>query len=166
MESISKMNFFISRFEIYREEMEQDENQKVCGLIAVNTVDRKISFKLLSGATIDIYLMLAVMSLDTHWLKIIEEIKDTIDISEYIILNTGYIYDSDELYIARKNDNGLPVIISQVINGRNTMFGIHECTLSPVDYLKFINQYSHFFERTPKDMCAKLRNLYQFRYLK
>lgn len=154
----------ISRFETFTDEFRFDDSKSICN-ITVNTKEKNISFTLESGDAPSLYVVLLTMSVNKHWLPIIDSFECPADINRYFLLTRWISFDAADYYLCHEGEDGMPVIDKCLIKCGDDG-GISSCKLSPFEYLLLIEYDSRFGFTTPKSRLKELRESYEFRYLK
>ncbi len=166
-------DIIVSCFEVFPYDPEEciwNMEQKCIGEVSVNTKKKTISFKYLGGTAPILYVMLLVMSANKHWNKIVAEYYGTaiFDVDNYSLISRWNDYASTEIFLAHEGESGLPVIEKRSVHIDDIGLGIHECTLTPIEFILF-NQRDYelglYDGPRYKHKLKELRKDYDFRYI-
>ena len=110
------------------------------------------------------------MSANKHWNKIVAEYYGTaiFDVDNYSLISRWNDYASTEIFLAHEGESGLPVIEKRSVHIDDIGLGIHECTLTPIEFILF-NQRDYelglYDGPRYKHKLKELRKDYDFRYI-
>ena len=162
----------VSYFESYPydpEECNWHGDEKCYGEISINTKENTITFKYVGGTAPILYVMLLVMSANKHWDKIVRENYRTVKrvLKNYSLISRWNDYASTEIFLAHEGENGLPVIDKRSVHIDDIGRGIHQCTLTPLEFILFYNEYKRglSYGNNYKDRLKEARKDYEFRYI-
>ncbi|SEH86732.1 hypothetical protein SAMN02910265_03110 [Ruminococcus flavefaciens] len=155
---------FISRFETFTDDFHFDDCKAICNL-TIDIKEKTISLAHESGDAPSLYVILLIMSVNRHWLRIVDSFENSSDMSRYFLLTRWINYESSNFYLSHEGDNGVTVIDKCLIKCGDDG-GISSCTLSLLDYHLLVEYDSRFSFTTPKSRLKELREDYGFKYLK
>jgi hypothetical protein len=153
----------VSRFETFTDDFHFDDSTSICSIM-VNTKKQTISFTVESGDIPPLYVILMIMSVNKHWLQIVDNFDGKADMSRCFLLTRWLSFDASDFYLCHEGDNGVPVIDRCLFKCGDDR-GISSCILSPLDYLMLVEYDSRFEFSTPKSRLKELREDYGFRYI-
>ncbi|WP_024859420.1 hypothetical protein [Ruminococcus flavefaciens] len=159
-----RRDVIVSRFETYGDDFRFDDNKSICN-IAVNTKDKTINFVHESGDIPTLYVILAAMSVNRNWLRIVDNLECPTDINRFFMLTRLISFDAVDYYLCHDGEDGMPVIDKCLIKCGDGG-GISSCILTVIDYLMLVEYDSRFGFTTPKSRLKELRHDYDFRYIK
>lgn len=157
-------DIMVSRFETFTDDFRFDDNKSICNT-RVNIKEKTISFTLESGDAPSLYVVLLTMSVNRHWLNVVDSFEGPPDLNRYFLLTRWISFEAADYYFYHDGEDGMPVIDKCLIKCSDGS-GVSSCTLSPFQYLLLIEYDSRFSFSTPKSCLKELRESYEFRYQK
>ena len=167
-----RRNVIVSYFEIFP--YDQDEcfwngDGKCFGKMSVNTSERTISFENIGGKDPILSVILLVMSANKRWDKIVDEYYHSSqkDLKNYALMTGWNNSIRRDIFLANMGENKLPTIEKRSVHIDNTDSGIHQCTLTPLEFLLLINENEtvHYDENHYRNKLKEARKGYEFRYI-
>lgn len=157
-------DIIVSRFETYGDDFRFDDCKAICN-IAVNIKEKTISFTLESGDIPSLYVILMAMSVNSHWLNIVDSFEEPADMSRYFLLTRWISFEASDYYLCHEGADGVPIIDKCLVK-HSSGSGICSCILSPLEYSILIDYDFRFKSSTIKSRMKELRDDYKLRYLK
>lgn len=168
-----RKNVIESFFEVYpydRDECFWNGDGKCIGKMSVNTSERTISFENIGGKDPILSVILLVMSANKRWDKIVDEYYHSSqkDLKKYALMTGWNNSIRRDIFLANMEENELPTIEKRSIRIDDIGLGIHQCTLTPLEFLLLINEYDtvHYDENHYRSKLKEARKNYEFRYIK
>lgn len=167
-----RRNVIVSYFEIFpydRDECFWNGDGKCFGKMSVNISERTITFEHIGGKAPLLLVILLVMSANKRWDKIVDEYyrNSQQDIKNYALITGWNSNVFRDIFLANMGENELPTIEKRSIRIDNADSGIHQCTLTPLEFLLLINENEtvHYDENHYRNKLKEARKGYEFRYI-
>lgn len=166
-------DIIVSYFEVYpydRDECFWNGDGKCFGKMSVNTSEGTITFEHIGGKDPILSVILLVMSANKRWDKIVDEYYHSSqkDLKKYALMTGWNNSIRRDIFLANMEENELPTIEKRSVHIDNTGSGIHQCTLTPLEFLLLINENEtvHYDENHYRSKLKEARKNYEFRYIK
>lgn len=159
----------VSKFEIYPFEPSECEYsgfpKGVCQL-EINTRDKEVTLKVISGSAPSLQLAALVIRSNKHCLKMFANSADNEEFEKYYIMDS---YTRSGFYsatfLAHDGTEGLPVIDKKIVS-YNAPFGVFDFKLTALEYNLLIEHFNIHPLRSRKQIQYSLKKEYGFRYIK
>ena len=133
---------FISRFETFTDDFHFDDCKAICNL-TIDIKQKTISLAHESGDAPSLYVILMIMSVNRHWLNIVDSFEKTAEMERYFLLTRWINFHSSDYYLCHDGAEGVPVIDKCLIKCDDGG-GISSCILTVLDYLMLVEYDSRF----------------------